>query len=80
MISTCNVLSLYVLSSQIRLPTDVSDDVDEDPTGNKALWDRGLLNGASQKVCSHTFVRFYTPSPQPPHAPCITRLEHVHSL
>ena len=27
----------------------VSDDVDEDPTGNKALWDRGLLNGASQK-------------------------------
>ena len=35
---------------QIRLPGDVSDDVDEDPTGNKALWDRGLLNGASQKV------------------------------
>ena len=28
----------------------VSDDVDEDPTGNKALWDRGRLNGASQKV------------------------------
>lgn len=28
----------------------MSDDVDEDPTGNKALWDRGLLNGASQKA------------------------------
>ncbi|WAR13629.1 LOW QUALITY PROTEIN: SF3B3-like protein [Mya arenaria] len=34
----------------IRLPTDVTDDVDEDPTGNKALWDRGLLSGASQKA------------------------------
>lgn len=33
-----------------RLPSDVSDDVDEDPTGNKALWDRGCLNGASQKA------------------------------
>ncbi|XP_063828077.1 splicing factor 3B subunit 3 isoform X1 [Ostrinia nubilalis] len=33
----------------MRLPQSVSDDVDEDPTGNKALWDRGLLNGASQK-------------------------------
>jgi len=36
--------------SIIRLPQEVSDDVDEDPTGNKALWDRGLLNGASQKA------------------------------
>lgn len=34
----------------MRLPPNTSDDVDEDPTGNKALWDRGLLNGASQKV------------------------------
>jgi splicing factor 3B subunit 3 len=25
----------------LRLPASVSDDVDEDPTGNKALWDRG---------------------------------------
>lgn len=25
----------------VRLASDVSDDVDEDPTGNKALWDRG---------------------------------------
>jgi hypothetical protein len=29
---------------------ETTDDVDEDPTGNKALWDRGLLNGASQKA------------------------------
>lgn len=36
--------------AMVRLPSDVSDDVDEDPTGNKALWDRGLLSGASQKV------------------------------
>lgn len=35
---------------QVRLPPNTNDEVDEDPTGNKALWDRGLLNGASQKV------------------------------
>ena len=39
-----------LLIFQVRLPQDVSDDVDEDPTGNRALWDRGVLNGASQKV------------------------------
>lgn len=39
---------LYFL--QIRLASGINDDVDEDPTGNKALWDRGLLNGASQKA------------------------------
>ncbi|KAL3859524.1 hypothetical protein ACJMK2_009740 [Sinanodonta woodiana] len=33
-----------------RLGPNVTDDVDEDPTGNKALWDRGMLNGASQKA------------------------------
>ncbi|MGH0144876.1 UNVERIFIED_CONTAM: hypothetical protein FKN15_004309 [Acipenser sinensis] len=36
--------------SIVRLPPNTNDDVDEDPTGNKALWDRGLLNGASQKA------------------------------
>ena len=36
--------------SQLRLPPGTNDDVDEDPTGNKALWDRGLLGGASQKA------------------------------
>ena len=35
----------------VRLPPDVSDEVEEDPTGSKAIWDRGLLSGASQKVC-----------------------------
>ena len=34
----------------VRLPPDVRDDIEDDPTGVKALWDRGLLNGASQKV------------------------------
>lgn len=35
--------------SVARLPDSVNDDVDEDPTGVKSLWDRGILNGASQK-------------------------------
>ena len=35
---------------QLRLPHKISDDVDEDPTGNKSFWDRGVLNGASHKV------------------------------
>lgn len=34
----------------IRIASWISDEVDEDPTGNKSLWDRGLLNGASQKA------------------------------
>ncbi|XP_053201633.1 splicing factor 3B subunit 3-like isoform X1 [Panonychus citri] len=36
--------------SILRLPHGVTDDVDEDPTGVKSLWDRGWLGGASQKV------------------------------
>lgn len=36
--------------SILRLPSSVTDDVDEDPTGTKSLWDRGLLSGASQKA------------------------------
>jgi len=36
--------------SVLRLPHKISDDVDEDPTGNKSFWDRGVLNGASHKV------------------------------
>jgi hypothetical protein len=35
--------------SIVRLPQNVNDNVDEDPTGSKSLWDRGLLSGASQK-------------------------------
>jgi splicing factor 3B subunit 3 len=33
-----------------RLPTDASDDIAEDPTGAKAFWSRGILNGAPQKL------------------------------
>ncbi|KAH7983418.1 hypothetical protein HPB52_011831 [Rhipicephalus sanguineus] len=36
--------------SIIRLPNSVSDEVDEDPTGIKSLWDRGWLGGSSQKA------------------------------
>ena len=35
--------------SIVRLPQNVNDNVDDDPTGSKSLWDRGLLSGASQK-------------------------------
>ncbi|CAL8090375.1 unnamed protein product [Calicophoron daubneyi] len=34
----------------LRLPSGVIDDIEEDPSGNRALWDRGFLGGASQKV------------------------------
>ncbi|VDP28001.1 unnamed protein product [Soboliphyme baturini] len=33
----------------LRLQSGCTDDVQEDPTGIRALWDKGLLNGASQK-------------------------------
>ena len=36
--------------SILRLPSGATDDVNVDPTGDKGLWDRGLLNGASQKL------------------------------
>lgn len=32
------------------MPAGATDEVNIDPTGDKGLWDRGLLNGASQKV------------------------------
>jgi hypothetical protein len=34
----------------VRLPQNTNDDIEEDPTGTKSLWDRGLLSGASQKA------------------------------
>uniref|UniRef100_A0A7E4WBX1 CPSF_A domain-containing protein n=1 Tax=Panagrellus redivivus TaxID=6233 RepID=A0A7E4WBX1_PANRE len=34
----------------IRLPKEVNDDVQDDPTGVRALYDRGNLNGAPQKA------------------------------
>jgi splicing factor 3B subunit 3 len=44
------MLIIFSPFPKIRLSGNITDDVDEDPTGNKALWDRGLLNGASQKA------------------------------
>jgi splicing factor 3B subunit 3 len=41
----------------MRLPPGTTDDVNIDPTGDKGLWDRGLLNGASQK--SNMMCTFY---------------------
>lgn len=35
---------------KVRLTANTTDEIDEDPTGTKAFWDRGLLNGAPQKV------------------------------
>lgn len=34
----------------VRLPQDVSDEIEEDPTGGKIKWEQGKLNGASNKV------------------------------
>lgn len=34
----------------LQLPDDVNDDVDDDPTGSRSLWDRGWLGGSSQKA------------------------------
>jgi splicing factor 3B subunit 3 len=41
----------------LRLPPGTTDEVNVDPTGDKGLWDRGLLNGASQKA--DTICSFY---------------------
>ncbi|KAK5795226.1 Splicing factor 3B subunit 3 [Gossypium arboreum] len=34
----------------VRLPQDVSDEIEEDPTGGKIKWEQGRLNGAPNKV------------------------------
>ena len=54
---TIAVADKFGTISVVRLPTKVDDDIDEDPTGVKALWDRGWLGGASQKV--ETLCNFY---------------------
>ena len=41
-----------------RLQKDASDDVQDDPSGQKAIWSRGHLNGAQQK--SDKIASFYT--------------------
>ncbi|XP_034602469.1 spliceosome-associated protein 130 A-like [Setaria viridis] len=33
-----------------RLPQDISDEIEEDPTGGKIKWEQGKLNGAPNKV------------------------------
>ncbi|KAL3124980.1 hypothetical protein niasHT_009279 [Heterodera trifolii] len=43
--------------SILRLPKNVVEDVQEDPTGMRALWDRGNMNGASQKM--ELIAQFY---------------------
>lgn len=34
----------------LRLPSNISDEFEEDPSGAKSLWDRGVLSGASNKL------------------------------
>ncbi|KNC86365.1 splicing factor 3B subunit 3 [Sphaeroforma arctica JP610] len=34
----------------LRLPSGAVDDIDDDPSGTKVIWQRGLLGGAPQKV------------------------------
>ncbi|TPP60423.1 Splicing factor 3B subunit 3 [Fasciola gigantica] len=48
--STVAISDKFGNVSVLRLPSGVVDDVEDDPSGNRALWDRGLLGGASQKV------------------------------
>eukprot|EP00048_Salpingoeca_helianthica_P016590 m.233134 g.233134 ORF g.233134 m.233134 type:complete len:1196 (+) comp18997_c0_seq1:31-3618(+) len=48
--STVAVADKFGNISILRLPADIADDVDDDPHIIRALWDRGLLNGASQKA------------------------------
>lgn len=34
----------------LQLPEDINDDLDDDPSGARSLWDRGWLGGVSQKA------------------------------
>jgi splicing factor 3B subunit 3 len=34
----------------MRLPQDVSEEIEDDPTGGKIKWEQGRLNGAPNKV------------------------------
>uniref|UniRef100_A0AC35TTU5 CPSF_A domain-containing protein n=1 Tax=Rhabditophanes sp. KR3021 TaxID=114890 RepID=A0AC35TTU5_9BILA len=36
--------------SVLRLPDNVLDDADDDPSGVRAIWQKGAMNGASQKL------------------------------
>lgn len=41
----------------LRLPSQVSDEIEEDPTGSKFKTDQGILNGASHKL--EEIIQFY---------------------
>lgn len=43
----------------VRLPERVNEDVQDDPTVSKSVWDRGWLNGASQKVFSNGLLQLF---------------------
>ena len=47
---TLAVTDKFGTLSVLRLPEDVNDQVEDDPTGARALWDRGWCNGAAQKA------------------------------
>jgi len=55
--STCVIGDKFGSISVIRLPKDTNEDTQDDPSGAKALWSRGNLNGASQKA--ETVANFY---------------------
>jgi splicing factor 3B subunit 3 len=40
-----------------RLPRDISDEIEEDPTGNRLVYERGYLHGCAHKL--QTMVNFY---------------------
>ncbi|KAL7057635.1 hypothetical protein AAHC03_016375 [Spirometra sp. Aus1] len=42
----------------LRLPANANDEIEEDPSGNRSLWDRTALGGSSQKleVLAHFYV------------------------
>ena len=57
---TCSVITDYDTSAGgdkfgnifiTRLPADISEEVDDDPTGNKLAYERGYLQGAPHRVC-----------------------------
>ncbi|CAF0753350.1 unnamed protein product [Rotaria sordida] len=56
--STACVTDKFGNIAILRVPLDANDDVEIDPTGSKGLWDRGLLNGASNKcdLLAHFYV------------------------
>lgn len=54
--TTCALADKFGNITILRLPSDINDDVQDDPSGTKALWSRGILSGASQKcetLCSY---------------------------